>query len=220
MVLTDKIKLGFESVGADVKSLSGKIGDLSGLTTTVKTNLVAAVNELKFAAPNNFQSAGDYLILPDVFGSETAEYVVAVPNEVRVHRVFINRALQISRLSFKGISNGAGFASIGIYAKTGEKIFGTGAINTSNWNSAEYNIVIPNYNFLPDFYFLAWTADNITCRFRATVFAANLRPIANQGVPIYATAQNQSAGGVLPATLGNLTPDTSFNPPFVKLWKS
>lgn len=35
------------AVGTDIKSLTGKIGTLSSLTTTAKTDLVSAVNEVK-----------------------------------------------------------------------------------------------------------------------------------------------------------------------------
>lgn len=39
-----------EAVGADVKSLNIKIGDLTQLSTTAKNNLVAAINELSTSA--------------------------------------------------------------------------------------------------------------------------------------------------------------------------
>ena len=35
------------AIGTDIKSLTGKIGTLSSLTTTAKTDLVSAVNEVK-----------------------------------------------------------------------------------------------------------------------------------------------------------------------------
>ena len=38
-----------QAIGADIKDLRGKQGDLTALTTTAKTSLVAAINEIKAA---------------------------------------------------------------------------------------------------------------------------------------------------------------------------
>lgn len=43
----------FSAIGADVKGLASKIGDLSQLTTTEKSSLVLALNSLKTAVGNN-----------------------------------------------------------------------------------------------------------------------------------------------------------------------
>lgn len=49
MSLELKIVALTQAIGADVKALKAADGDLSALTTTAKTNLVAAINELKAA---------------------------------------------------------------------------------------------------------------------------------------------------------------------------
>lgn len=43
----ERIKLALQAIGADIKALKIADGDLSSLTTTNKTNLVDAINELK-----------------------------------------------------------------------------------------------------------------------------------------------------------------------------
>jgi hypothetical protein len=49
MSLEVKIAALITAVGGDVKSLTNKIGDLTGLTTTQKATLVGAINEVKTA---------------------------------------------------------------------------------------------------------------------------------------------------------------------------
>lgn len=46
MSLETKIILLAQSIGADIKSLTNKQGDLTSLSTTAKSNLVSAINEL------------------------------------------------------------------------------------------------------------------------------------------------------------------------------
>lgn len=46
MKLEQRLTLLASAVGADIKILTNKIGDLTSLETTAKTNLVAAINEL------------------------------------------------------------------------------------------------------------------------------------------------------------------------------
>jgi len=52
MTQTQRITLLAQAMGVDVKTLTGKIGNLANLTTTEKTNLVGALNELKAAIAN------------------------------------------------------------------------------------------------------------------------------------------------------------------------
>jgi hypothetical protein len=47
VAVIDSIKNSFIQVGNDFKEISGKIGNLSSLTTTAKNSLVSAINELK-----------------------------------------------------------------------------------------------------------------------------------------------------------------------------
>ena len=46
MSLETKLILLAQSIGADIKSLTNKQGDLTSLSTTAKSNLVSAINEL------------------------------------------------------------------------------------------------------------------------------------------------------------------------------
>ena len=52
MSLEAKIIALAQAIGADVKSLNAKTGDLSALSTTAKNNLVAALNEVRDFAQN------------------------------------------------------------------------------------------------------------------------------------------------------------------------
>ncbi len=56
--LEDQLKLLVQDFAADVKGLLSSRGDLSGLTTTDKTSLVAAVNELQGEITSLSASAG------------------------------------------------------------------------------------------------------------------------------------------------------------------
>lgn len=49
----NNIKLGFTKITTLVKSLSSKVGNVANLTTNAKSNLVAAINELKDTKQNN-----------------------------------------------------------------------------------------------------------------------------------------------------------------------
>lgn len=54
------------TVGADIANLKSEIGDLSNLTTTAKSNLVAAINE---AAQSGGGSVGLYYVTPEQYGA-------------------------------------------------------------------------------------------------------------------------------------------------------
>ncbi|WP_273808818.1 MULTISPECIES: hypothetical protein [unclassified Pseudomonas] len=45
--MNQRITLLAQAIAADVKSLKASVGDLTGLSTTAKSNLVAAINELR-----------------------------------------------------------------------------------------------------------------------------------------------------------------------------
>ncbi len=47
MNMNQRITLLAQAIAADVKSLKASVGDLTGLNTTAKNNLVAAINELR-----------------------------------------------------------------------------------------------------------------------------------------------------------------------------
>lgn len=47
MNMNQRITLLAQAIAADVKSLKASVGDLTGLSTTAKSNLVAAINELR-----------------------------------------------------------------------------------------------------------------------------------------------------------------------------
>jgi hypothetical protein len=51
MLLTDRIMLTFKQIAADIKGLTNSVGSLAGLTTTKKTDLVSAINEVKASVP-------------------------------------------------------------------------------------------------------------------------------------------------------------------------
>lgn len=60
MSLETRIVALAQAIGADVKSLTAKQGDLTSLSTTAKTNIVAAINELYAALGNKIDDlAGD-----------------------------------------------------------------------------------------------------------------------------------------------------------------
>ena len=52
MTLEARVVALAQAIGTDVKTLTTAVGSLSGLTTTAKNNLVAAINEIAQAAAN------------------------------------------------------------------------------------------------------------------------------------------------------------------------
>lgn len=68
MSLTSRIVTLAQAIGADVKTLTAKQGDLTSLSTTAKTNLVVAINEISAAIGsagaviNDAATDGDLLV--------------------------------------------------------------------------------------------------------------------------------------------------------------
>lgn len=63
MTLQQRVTLFVQSVGTDVKSILGKIGNLTTLTTTAKTDIVSAVNEI--AANTTTNAVGEQFEIID-----------------------------------------------------------------------------------------------------------------------------------------------------------
>lgn len=55
--LYTRLKLAFQAVGADINTLLAQDGTLGNLTTSAKTNLVSAVNEVKTKADKGVTDA-------------------------------------------------------------------------------------------------------------------------------------------------------------------
>jgi hypothetical protein len=74
MALTDNIKLGFERAATEDKAIRATVGKPADLATTVKTNTVAAINELKASVA---ASSGDVTTLSNGIGALNIDYVAA-----------------------------------------------------------------------------------------------------------------------------------------------
>ena len=104
-------------------------------------------------------------------------------------------------------ASAAGLASVGIYDKDKNRLLHAGAVSTT---VAELKSVTlgTSVTLEPGVYFVAHTADNNTAQFRlhrtetSVLLAAFMTKNANR----MGRAANNSVSGVLPATLGAITP--------------
>jgi len=69
MTLQQRITLLAQAIGADVKALTGMIGSLAALSTTNKTNIVAAINEVLALVG----TGGGSSVVDDSLNSSTAK---------------------------------------------------------------------------------------------------------------------------------------------------
>lgn len=132
-------------------------------------------------------------------------------NQVRAHRIFVNRRTTVRRILFElTTASASGFCSVGIYSADGSTLLAhTGAVATDA--TGIKNIDVTDTNLDPGVYWLAWTANNTTAQYRAISLSSAVNDIANTVAARVGIAANASSGGVLPSTLGTVS-SASINP--------
>lgn len=101
MNLESRIVLLAQAVGTDVKSLRGTIGTLANLTTTSKSDIVSALNELVIKETANLNAIGTLANL----GTTAKSNLVASLNEIRTALYSIDLTSLINDSAAAGVVN-------------------------------------------------------------------------------------------------------------------
>ncbi|KKK56778.1 hypothetical protein LCGC14_3061140, partial [marine sediment metagenome] len=106
-------------------------------------------------------------------------------------------------------------SSMGLYSANRNRLLHTGAVGTAIADQGIQQTSITAVTLEPGVYFFAHTSTSLNVDARAWNLAVGVwGPVMNSGSSRrIAIAANLSSGGVLPATLGNLTSQTNMNPP-------
>lgn len=90
-----------KAIGADVKLLNSKTGDITALTTTSKANIVLAINELKAYADTINTKANNKVLINDT-ATKTSKTVAWSPNKIDAEIVLAVNALKTTLTSGAG----------------------------------------------------------------------------------------------------------------------
>lgn len=82
-----------QAIGTDVKLLNSKTGDITNLTTTSKTNIVLAINELKAYADDINTTVSDQTVVDDS-ATKTSKTAAWSPNKIDAEIVLAVNALK------------------------------------------------------------------------------------------------------------------------------
>jgi hypothetical protein len=149
-----------------------------------------------------------------------AQVFVSVANQVRFVLFTLRAPWKISRFTYN-INAGAAGAKIAyaIYSGDGtQKLIDSGPIAADSTTSAT-SIAVGPVTLPPGDYIFAWTSSNASV---STAWVGNtIRtvPFFSTNAPRLGIAGNVSAAGVMPATLGTLTADSTQSPP-ICFWSS
>lgn len=180
-----------------------------------------------WAAPSGsggatYSGAEAYVFVPIWAESASTTATVAMTaNQVKAWRFFLPIRITIAELSFNlSTTSAGGNISMGIYSSDGNtRHIDTGPILTTA-GGVKRTVLGATVTLDPGFYWLAWTADNGTCRpSGVNNSAAFLNVLNGDGNNFqWGAAGNSSSGGQLPATLGGVATQGSTTPtPYVKL---
>lgn len=146
---------------------------------------------------------------------------IGTANVVYVIRFPLTRTITVSTIHTY-ISTGAGSStgSFGIYTNDGNtRLITSGSIDTSTSGVKSVTLGSP-VTLTPGLYLYAFAVStSTTLRYQSMVMAANGMDMANGDVTTFATAANAASSGVIPSTLGALTPVTSMSPMTAKFQK-
>lgn len=136
----------------------------------------------------------------------TSAAVLGSNDQVKVKQFVLPFRVVVGLISFdvttlEAATNGG----LGLYDAGGSLVVETGAIDVSSTGIQQITIS-PTSTLEPGVYFLAYTADGTTARFRGINTGSNTDNLLNAGsVAKAGRAANSSSSGVLPATLGTIT---------------
>ena len=174
--------------------MSGRLPRFPGVVATVDT-----AGEGGFFAPTN---------MPQTDTSTAAD---TGADQVRVIQFVLPIRAVVRNVVFEVVTLSAGgLASVGIYDKDSNRLLHSGAISTAT-TGVKSGVVSPSVTLEPGVYFLAWTFDNTTARFRG-VLPTGFLTLLSKNATRTGFAANASVSGVLPATLGTITLSTGMTP--------
>lgn len=161
-----------------------------------------------------------YVMLPqNAQGTNTDATVAITANTVTAWRFYIDHNITVTELTFHlATASAGGLISFGVYSSDGNTLLiNTGTISTTATGTKRttFSAIVLSAGF----YWLAWTADNSTCRPAGIQNGANFLAVLNGGGSSFqqGTAGNASALGVLPTTLGGVASGVTIPTPYVKL---
>jgi hypothetical protein len=138
-------------------------------------------------------------------------------NEVRVWQMVIPIPVTVRKCSVRiaTLSAGGKFGC-GLYDKNGNRLW-WGTVPTAAVGDVVSTVTGGDIDLVPDIYYFAWTNDNTVAAFQNYQDNAIPNAIANvTGTKAFGSAANPSVAGVLPATLGVITPTSlGFSPAMV-----
>jgi hypothetical protein len=191
------------------------------VTLTGGTNPRLTVNRVTVRAGAsgssiNASTAGQgYFFGGTVFAPTRAPIsVVWTPaNEVRVWQFVLPFATTVRKFSVRvGTLSAGGTFGAGIYDATGSRLW-WGTVSTAATGDVTSTTTGGDTYLPPGVYYYAWTNDNVVAAFQnfqeQPVFSALMNKSGNS----FGAAANASVAGVLPTTLGVITPSSlSFSP--------
>ncbi len=181
--------------------MAGRLPRVTGATGSVDT-----AGEGGFLGGTVFSTAGGA-------GVETMD----TADEVAVYQFVLPFRAVVGRISF-GVSTleASTFAGFGIYDKDGNRLVHSGAVSVAA--TGVKSVTVTAVTLEPGIYFHAWTVDGTTAAINVSGDASNgtAADIQVQGSAAkIGKAANASSSGVLPATLGTVTGNTTLRLPIV-----
>ncbi len=144
-------------------------------------------------------------------GGTTQTIVVA--NDVAVYQFVLPFRSVVRNITFNVNTLEAGkFAGIGLYDKDGNRLVHSGAVSVAG--TGNKSTAVTAVTLEPGVYFHAWTADGTTVALFAVAAVSNGTAGAMSAIVVPAKigiAANPGVAGVLPATLGIITPNITLN---------
>lgn len=152
------------------------------------------------------------------FGWNANNQVITAANKVDAFQFALNRTLQVGHITIR-INTTFGAAShvgVGIYSASGNLLVSTGAQDGTNV-SGVIRIAVGPVTLAPGIYWVGISSDGATTGRLVsfgvqTSLATWTQFVNNAGGNRFVTGGTASSGGVPPATLGTLTPQSSSSP--------
>ena len=178
--------------------MSGRLPRLAGVVATVDT-----------------AGQGYFIAVTVTIPTSASGVIVSAINQVRAFQFVLPFRAKVSKVATEVLTAGASGKKfgLGLYDKDKNLLLKTAALDANSQTVQSDTLATPVI-LEPGVYWFAQTSDDVATAFRVvlvgTAFNAPNANIARTG-----TAANNASAGVLPATLGTITGDTTRNPAIV-----
>ena len=141
----------------------------------------------------------------------TSALISSVANQVNVFQFMLLYNITITKITVRCTTGvGGKHANFGIYSAAGAKLLDSGAFDFGT-STTTRNVTITPVSLTPGVYFFAQSADDSGCTTPGLQpFSGPLVDMINLNATRIGQAANSTAGGVMPATLGAITPDAVY----------